>query len=262
MAGQFATLTVETVVKIFDSPAQLAQAAADQALQTLRDLLARQDTVRLLAATGASQILFLEQLTASSDLDWRRVELFHLDEYISIDDRHPASFVRYLRERLIAPTGMRRYHFLDGMADPEEVIAEMSALIRTQPIDLAFAGIGENGHLAFNDPPADFETDQPYLIVDLDERCRRQQVGEGWFPSFEAVPARAISISVKQLLQAREIISVVPGKQKAMAVQACFSGRVTPLAPASALRLHPQTTVFLDRDSAALLSSPQEETLS
>ena len=245
------------MVKIFNSKDELATAAASHAAESLGQLLNQRSTVRILVATGASQLKFLELLTEVRDLDWSRVELFHLDEYIGIGDEHPASFARYIHERVVAPAGIVRYHLLDGSREPFGVVAEMSALITAAPIDLAFAGIGENGHLAFNDPPADFETDDPYLIVNLDERCRRQQVGEGWFGSLHEVPRQAISISVKQLLQAREIISVVPGKQKAMAVSACLRGEVTPLVPASALRLHPQTTIYLDRDSASLLP-PQE----
>ncbi len=244
---------------IFDSAEELSSAAALHAAESFRDLLQRQETVRLLVATGASQLLFLQRLTEQPDLDWRRVELFHLDEYIGIGREHPASFARYIYERVVVPTGLGRYHLLDGRANPDEVVATMSELIRQAPIDLAFAGIGENGHLAFNDPPADFETEDPYLIVELDQRCRLQQVGEGWFSSLDDVPRRAISISVRQLLQSREIISVVPGKQKAMAVHACLSGQVTPLAPASALRLHPKTSLYLDRDSASLLPSQEQQ---
>ena len=243
------------MVNIFESAEELSRAAALHAAESLQALLQQRETVRLLVATGASQLLFLQHLTARRDLDWKRVELFHLDEYIGIGLDHPASFARYIREKVVMPTGIERFHLLDGLTVPDQVIATMSALIQEAPIDLAFAGIGENGHLAFNDPPADFETEQPYLLVNLDQRCRLQQVGEGWFRSLDEVPRRAISMSVKQLLRSREIISVVPGKGKAMAVHACLSGEVTPLAPASVLRLHPRTFIYLDRDSASLLVS-------
>src|SRR5215469_3463350 len=187
-------------------------------------------------------------------IEWPQVEMFHLDEYIGLSASHPASFRKYLRERLIDKTGITKYHFLDGEGDVPEVVRQVSAELMTAPIDVAFVGIGENGHLAFNDPPADFQTEEPYIIVDLDEPCRRQQVGEGWFKDLLEVPKRAISMSVRQILKAREILCVVPDARKAQAVKSCFEGETSPLAPASILRTHPNTTVFLDQHSAALLS--------
>jgi glucosamine-6-phosphate deaminase len=204
-------------------------------------------------ATGASQFEFLESLSSRRDLDWARVEMFHLDEYLGLAADHPASFRRFLLERFIRPAGIQRYHFLDGQNEPTKVIAEIGGALRAAPIDCAFVGIGENGHLAFNDPPADFNTTDPYLIVKLDEACRRQQVGEGWFKSVAEVPERAISISVWQILEAREIICVVPDARKAEAVRNSFEGPVTPDVPASILQTHPDTTVYLDRASAARL---------
>jgi glucosamine-6-phosphate deaminase len=250
------------MLRVFPSSEELAQAAALHAAQSLQNLLESREMVRLLVATGASQLRFLELLTARGDLDWKRVELFHLDEYVGIDHNHPASFARYIKERVIDPTGIVSYHLLDGAGNPSSVVSEMNALISGAPVDLAFAGIGENGHLAFNDPPADLETKSPYLIVDLDERCRQQQVGEGWFPSLNEVPRQAISISIQQLLQTKEIISVVPGKQKAVAVYACLTGEINALAPASALRMHQQTSIYLDRDSASLLPASETGSLS
>ena len=179
--------------------------------------------------------------------------MFHLDEYIGLPADHPASFRRYLRERLIRPAGIERHHLLDGEADPAEVCERVGNALQAGPIDCAFVGIGENGHLAFNDPPADFGTDAPYIVVELDEACRRQQVGEGWFGSIEDVPARAITISIQQLLDAKEIICIVPDARKAVAVQRCLEGPVTPEAPASVLQTHPNTTVYLDTASASLL---------
>jgi glucosamine-6-phosphate deaminase len=217
-----------------------------------RAIAARGDA-RILVATGASQFEFLESLTARDDLDWRRVEMFHLDEYLGIPPDHPASFRRYLLERFVRPSGIERYHFLEGDKDPDEALRRVGAALRSAPIDCAFVGIGENGHLAFNDPPADFDTTEPYLIVELDEACRRQQVGEGWFRSIEEVPARAISISIRQILDSREIICVVPDTRKAEAVKRCLEGPVSADAPASILQTHPATTVYLDAGSAALL---------
>jgi glucosamine-6-phosphate deaminase len=242
------------MVRIFQTKDEMASAAANHAADSLRRLLEKQDTVRLLAATGASQFEFLERLTSNAFLDWRRVELFHLDEYVGIGADHPASFARYIKERIINRTGIERYHLLDGTRDPHQVATEMGREINSAPVDIAFAGIGENGHLAFNDPPADFEAGEAYLVVELDEACRKQQVGEGWFASVEEVPSQAISISIPQLLRAKEILCIVPDRRKAPAVKACLEGPMSPMAPASALRVHPNTTIFLDADSASLLS--------
>ena len=181
--------------------------------------------------------------------------MFHLDEYVGIPESHPASFRRFLRERLIEKTGITKFHLLDGDHDPAEVIRVVGNALRTAPVDVAFVGIGENGHLAFNDPPADFETEEPYLLVKLDEVCRRQQMGEGWFRSISEVPERAISMSVRQILKAKVIICIVPDARKANAVKACLEGEISPLAPASILRTHPNTTLYLDQQSSALLSA-------
>jgi glucosamine-6-phosphate deaminase len=242
---------IRTVV--LSSAQDLARAAAAQAAASIKRAIADRGGARILVATGASQFEFLEALVAGGDVDWNRVEMFHLDEYAGIAADHPASFRRYLLERLIRPAGISRYHLLDGDGDPGEVCRRTGAAIRTAPIDCAFAGIGENGHLAFNDPPADFAAADAYLIVELDEACRRQQVGEGWFDSLDRVPRTAITISIPQLMSAREIVSVVPDARKAVAVRDCLSGPVTPAHPASILQRHANATVYLDRDSASLL---------
>jgi glucosamine-6-phosphate deaminase len=238
---------------VFTSKQALGEAAARHAATALNRAIAERGQARILAATGASQFEFLAALTARRDIDWSRIEMFHLDEYVGISADHPASFGRYLQERLIRPTGLQRHNLLDGSRDAVEVCREMGVRIQQAPIDCAFVGIGENGHLAFNDPPADFETREPYIVVTLDEPCRRQQVGEGWFKGLADVPERAISISIQQILAAREIICVVPDARKAEAVRQCLSGAVTPMAPASILQTHPNTTVYLDTASAALL---------
>lgn len=233
----------------------LSQAAAQQAAASIRKTLETNGTVRLIAATGASQFDFLEYLTTAPGIDWSRVEMFHLDEYVGLPITHPASFRKYLIERLIRPTGIPKTHLLDGQqTDLAAYLKGVSEEIRKAPIDVAFVGIGENGHLAFNDPPANFDTEEPYLIVDLDEACRRQQVGEGWFAGMDDVPKQAISMSIRQILKAKEIICVVPDARKAEAVKACLEGEIRPEAPASILRTHENTTIFLDKDSAALLS--------
>ena len=240
-------------VKTYLDRVMMSRAAGRRAAQALRVAIGAQGGARIVAATGASQFEFLDALTAAPDIDWTRVEMFHLDEYVGLAIDHPASFRKYLLERLIGKTGITRYHLLDGERDAARVALEVGREIAAAPIDVAFVGIGENGHLAFNDPPADFATDRPYLIVTLDEACRRQQVGEGWFGSISEVPSQAISMSVRQILKAREIICVVPDARKAQAVHACVAGEVSAMAPASILQTHANTTLFLDRDSAARL---------
>jgi glucosamine-6-phosphate deaminase len=242
-------------IKVFKNKASLAGAAAVQAATSIRKAISDKGSARIIAATGASQFEFLDALTAMPDIDWKQVEMFHLDEYIGLPLSHPASFRSYLLKRLINKVGITRYHLLDGESDPDSVAREVGAKLASAPIDVAFVGVGENGHLAFNDPPADFETEAPYLIVNLDEACRRQQMGEGWFATLADVPPTALSMSVRQILKAQEIICVVPDGRKAQAVAACFEGEISRNAPASILRTHPRCTVYLDNDSAALLSS-------
>lgn len=241
--------------RVFDDAAQLAAAAAGDAAARIRAAIGARGGARIVAATGASQIAFLERLVREPAIDWRLVELFHLDEYVGLPEEHPASFRKYLLERLIRPAGISRYHLLDGERDPQTVCRDVGALLRDAPVDVAFAGIGENGHLAFNDPPADFETGEPYLVVRLDDRCRRQQVGEGWFARLEDVPETAISMSVRQILSARSIVCVVPDSRKAEAVRASVAGPVDPMVPASVLQRHPDVTIYLDRASASLLEA-------
>lgn len=240
-------------LNVFSDGRQLGEAAAAQAARAITTAIAARGRARILAATGASQFDFLSALTRRTDVDWARVEMFHLDEYIGISAEHPASFRKYLRERLIEPAGIQHHHLLEADRDPAEVCRRVGAALREAPVDCAFVGIGENGHLAFNDPPADFDTNEPYLVVELDAACRRQQVGEGWFRTLDDVPTRAISISVRQILAAREIICVVPDARKAEAVRGALEGPVTPQVPASILQTHPNVTVYLDTQSAALL---------
>jgi glucosamine-6-phosphate deaminase len=241
------------IIKVCDEKKSLGRAAADQAAISLRNAIRDRGRARIIAATGASQFEFLDALTGAPKIDWSRVEMFHLDEYIGLPISHPASFRKYLLDRLISKTGITKYHLLEADGDVPQTILSIGRELNATPPDIAFVGIGENGHLAFNDPPADFQTEEPYLIVSLDEACRRQQVSEGWFTDLSQVPRKAISMSVRQILKAKEIIAVVPDARKAPAVKACFEGKISPMAPASILRMHPNTTVFLDRYSAALL---------
>lgn len=242
------------VIKCFNDKREIAKVAAEQASAILRQTIQAQGKARLIAATGASQFEFLEVLTSLPGIDWPKVEMFHLDEYIGLPASHPASFRRFLRERLIEKAGIKKYFLLDGEQDLADVIRRAGQALLSAPIDLAFVGIGENGHLAFNDPPADFKTEEPYIVVNLDEACRRQQLGEGWFATLADVPQRAISMSVRQIMKAKKILCIVPDSRKAEAVKACLEGEISPLAPASILRTHPDTIVYLDAQSAALLS--------
>ncbi len=241
-------------IQLRDNREQLGRTAAEQAAAAIRRSIAERGKARIVGASAASQIEFLDALTASPGIAWDRVELFHLDEYIGLPPSHAASFCRFLEERLIAKTGIRETHLLRGDAPAIETIEQTNLAILLAPIDVAFVGIGENGHLAFNDPPADFLTEEPFIIVELDETCRQQQVAEGWFPTLDDVPKRAISMSVRQVLKAREILAIVPGPRKASAIRSCLEGPVSPLAPASILRTHPNATIYLDKDSASLLS--------
>jgi glucosamine-6-phosphate deaminase len=242
------------ILRIFEDKLELAEAAVVEAATAIRDAIKERGQARIVAATGASQFEFLAALTATTGIEWQKVELFHLDEYMGIPFSHPASFCKYLQDRLIDKTGITMLHLLNSAEDPAEIVRRASHAIASAPVDVTFAGIGENGHLAFNDPPADFETSNPYLIVDLDEACRKQQVGEGWFRDLSAVPRQAISMSIRQILKSKEIIAVVPDARKAPAVKACFEGPISPMAPASILRTHARATVYLDTQSAALLS--------
>lgn len=247
------------MIRALDDPGQLAAAAAVDAAARIRRAIEQRGHARIVAATGASQIVFLDALVREPEVEWDKVEMFHLDEYIGLSVDHPASFRKYLLERLIGPAGISRHHLLDGEHDAAAVCRDVGGLLQQEPVDVALVGIGENGHLAFNDPPADFETDAPYIVVRLDDRCRQQQVGEGWFARLADVPETAISMSVRQILRARSIVCVVPDRRKAEAVRASIEGPVDPMIPASILRRHPDVTVYLDRESASLLKPVMED---
>jgi glucosamine-6-phosphate deaminase len=241
------------LLKVFRDKSSLSHAAAEQAASAIRRANAAQGRARIVAATAASQIEFLDALTRAAGIDWTKVEAFHLDEYIGVPITHPGSFRKMLLEQLIQKTGITNYHLLDGDDEPAAVAHRVGQTLASAPIDIAFLGIGENGHIAFNDPPADFECEEPYIIVDLDEACRQQQVGEAWFADISQVPKQALSMSVGQILKAREILAVVPDFRKARAVKACFEGEISPKFPASILRTHPDTTIYLDPSSASML---------
>jgi glucosamine-6-phosphate deaminase len=236
---------------------ELGRRAARHGAALLHNTLAARGAARIIVATGASQFEMIEHLVQEPAIDWQRVTIFHLDEYVGLGPEHPASFRKYLRERLVArlPQSPAAFHAVDGdAADLGAECARLGALINAAPIDVAFVGIGENGHLAFNDPPADFETDDAYIVVNLDEACRRQQLGEGWFPALSDVPQRALSMSIRQIMRSQAIVATIPDARKAAAVANCLQGPISNLAPASILQQHGQLAVFLDNASASQLN--------
>jgi len=241
-------------IVICNTKQELGEKAGREGAELIRRALQERGSANLILATGASQFEMLAVLVAAPDLDWTKVTGFHLDEYIGLSETHPASFRRYLRERFVSRAPLRAFHYLNGEGDARAECRRVGEIIRRHPIDVAFIGIGENGHIAFNDPPADFETEEPYLVVALDEACRRQQLGEGWFKTLEDVPRQAISMSVRQIMKSSAIICAVPDARKAKAVKLCLEGPVSPLAPSSILQQHQQAWIYLDRKSSALLS--------
>ncbi len=241
-------------LKCFRNRTELSQAAAVHGAELIRKAIRAQGKARVIFATAASQLEFLEFLVRMPDIAWEVVEVFHLDEYVGLKSSYPGSFRHMLREHLLEKTAVREFHLIEGDApNPLEAAQAVGRELASARVDVAFLGIGENGHLAFNDPPADFDTIEPYIVVALDRACREQQVAEGWFPSLDDVPTHAISMSIRQILNSKEIVAMVPGKRKAQAVVTCFEGEIGPNAPASALRWHSSTTVFLDKESASLL---------
>ncbi len=242
-------------IQIKQNPHELGQAAGTAAASLIRQALQDKGSAHIILATGTSQFETLNQLIHEPDLDWSRVVMFHLDEYIGLPITHPGSFRKYLQERFLSKLGpLKAVYLIDGETDPKPECIRLGNLITQHPIDVALVGIGENGHLAFNDPPADFETGQPYIVVDLDEPCRMQQYGEGWFNSMDAVPRQAISMSIKQIMKSRHIICSVPESRKAVAVKNTLEQPVSNLYPASILQQHSDCVFYLDKASASLLS--------
>ena len=246
-------MTVQLAV--FGDKAALGMAAAECGAAAIRAAQVARGHAAIIVATGISQYEVLAHLVQATGIDWSRVTAFHLDEYVGLPASHPASFRCYLGARFCAPLHDAP-HFVPVAGDAPDAEAEavrLGALIAGHAIDVCFAGIGENGHLAFNDPPADFATTAPYIVVELDEACRRQQLGEGWFPTLDAVPRRAISMSIHRMLQSRLLVVSVSDTRKAAALQEALEGPVTPLCPASVLQDHSNTRLFADGPAAALL---------
>ena len=243
-------------IEIFNDKALLGQAAADAGAALIRSAIAKDGEATIIVATGASQFDMLAALVRAPGIDWSKVTAFHLDEYVGLPESHGASFRKYLRERFLAHVPALK-HFIPvngDAADLQAEIARLNALIRGRRIAVCFAGIGENGHLAFNDPPADFDTEEPYLVVTLDDACRRQQMGEGWFPTLADVPARAISMSIKQMMKSDTLILSVSDTRKAKAMKGALEGPLSNLCPASIVRTHRDCRLFADPAAASLLS--------
>jgi glucosamine-6-phosphate deaminase len=242
-------------LSILKNAEEMGKAAGKKAAQILRTVIQEKGTANVILATGASQFEVLKQLLSEKDIAWDKVTMFHLDEYLGISISHPASFRKYLLDRFITVVSpnLKEAFLINGENDGKKECERLGEIIKKHPIDLAFVGFGENGHLAFNDPPANFETEEPYLVVDLDQACRQQQFGEGWFESLESVPKQAISMSINQIMKTKHIICSVPDTRKAVAVKNCLNGEISNLNPASILQKHPNCAYFLDQNAATLL---------
>ncbi len=243
-------------VVISDTKQQLGERAASDGAGLIRHAIETRGEATIIVATGASQFEMLEALTGSAGIDWSKVTCFHLDEYAGMPMSHPASFRKYLKERFVdkLPTAPAAFHYINAEEDCAAECQRLGALIKDHTVDVAFIGIGENGHLAFNDPPADFAAEDAYLVVDLDEACRKQQLGEGWFPTLDDVPKQAISMSIPQIMQSRTIVCSVPDERKAAAVAGAIEGEITPQCPASMLQRHNAATIYLDKPAASQLT--------
>lgn len=237
---------------IFDTTKLMGEEAAKRAEALLNQAISEKGSARLLLSTGQSQFEFFNCII-NKDIDWSKVEVFHLDEYVGITKDHPASFVKYIKDRMIQFVKPKQVYFVDGSGNIEENIKYLTDQIQKEPIDVAMIGIGENGHVAFNDPPADFDTLESYIIVTLDEKCRLQQVGEGWFENIEQVPEKAVTCTINQILKSKHILSCVPHREKAEAVKLTLESDVTNQVPATILKTHPSWVLMLDKESASLL---------
>ncbi len=240
-------------ITISENKIESGKRAAKRGAELIREAIAKRGHATIIVATGASQFEMLEALVGEPDIDWSVVTGFHLDEYVGIPITHLASFRKYLWQRFVSklPLPLQAFHYLDAASEPASECTRVGELISRESVDVAFIGIGENGHVAFNDPPADFEVEDPYIVVDLDEACRQQQLGEGWFPSFDAVPKQAVSMSAKQIMKSAAIICTVPDERKAVAVANASQGPITPDVPASILQKHANYHLYLDEAAAS-----------
>ena len=239
-------------VLIFETPGELGAAAAGAAAATIKNAVTERGVANVMFASGNSQFAFLDALTARDDVPWSDVVGLHMDEYVGMDTSHSASFARYMRERIIDVVHPKTFHCIDGTTDPRDECARYTQLLRAHPLDLTCLGIGENGHLAFNDPPfADFDDPLDVKEITLDDASRRQQVGEGHFADLADVPRTAVTVTIPALLRARRVLAIVPESRKADAVARALQGPVTTDCPASILRRARHATLYLDRASAA-----------
>lgn len=241
---------------VSENAAVLGKKAAAMAAQYINEAICQKGSARIILSTGASQFTTLEALVLE-DIDWSRVEMFHLDEYVNLPQTHPASFVKYLTERFVEKVGpLKAVHFVDTSRGTDSIIEHLTARLDSAPIDLGLIGIGENAHIAFNDPPADFDSQNAYIVVNLDEACRRQQLGEGWFPTLEDVPAQAVSMTVSRILKCEHIICPVPYRVKAVAIRKTLEQDVNNMVPATILKTHRDVTIFADQESLSKVPSP------
>jgi glucosamine-6-phosphate deaminase len=241
-------------IRILNNSEELGREAAEYSAKVLNKAIKEKGRARLVLSTGASQFDTIKALI-KMNIDWNKVEMFHLDEYVNLPESHPASFRKYLKERFVSKVNLKAAYFVNGEGNINENIKKLSEDIRKEPVDLALIGIGENAHIAFNDPPADFETREAYIVVNLDERCKQQQVGEGWFNTLDDVPKQAISMTVYQIMQSEVIVSCVPYKVKANAIKLMMENDLTNMVPATMLKQHNNMTLFLDKDSASLINN-------
>ena len=244
-------------INIYSNKKETSKKAALKAALLLNETIHKKGIATFVIATGVSQLDFIKALVDKGNVDWSKTKMFHLDEYIGLPETHPASFRKYLQEKFISKVdGIKKVNLINGgVTDPQKECNRLNQILKNEIVDIAFVGVGENGHLAFNDPPANFKIEDPYIIVNLDEHCRKQQVGEGWFDSLEDVPQQAISMSIKQIMKSKNIICTIPGERKAQAVKDCFgTDKISPIYPSSILKKHKNCFVFLDFDSAKYLS--------
>lgn len=244
-------------INIYENKKQTSRKAALKAASVLSEVIRNKGTATFIMATGVSQLDFIKALVDECNVDWSKTRMFHLDEYIGISETHIASFRKYLKEKFISKVDrIKKVNLIDGdVTDSQKECNRLNKILQNEIVDIAFVGVGENSHLAFNDPPADFEVEDPFIVVNLSEKCRKQQVGEGWFDSIEDVPQQAISMSIKQIMKSKNIICTIPGERKAQAVKDCFgTDKISPMYPSSILKKHKNCFVFLDFDSAKYLS--------
>ena len=237
-------------VNVYHTPEELGAAAAARIALEINKAIEKQGFCRIALSTGASQFETLKALVEMK-VDWSKVTMFHLDEYVGLSETHIASFRKYLKERFVDVVRPKEAFFVDGQGDVRQHIEFLTRKITEKPIDVGVIGIGENGHVAFNDPPADFKTKESYIVVDLDEKCRMQQVHEGWFKTVEDVPRQAVSMTVSQIMSSKVIVTAAPHAVKADAIKQTMEKPVTDMVPATILKSHPAWYLFIDDDSSA-----------